>query len=82
MILCRMESSSPGFVAALMAFLHRFGEVMGNVVLGALYFVLVGPVALVARLLSDPLRRRAPRDSAFLAWQPDNETVGAAHRQG
>jgi len=77
-----MESTPPGFLGAVMSFLHRFGEVMGNVVLGALYFVLVGPVALVARILSDPLRRRTPRDSAFLAWQHDNETLGEAHRQG
>jgi hypothetical protein len=76
-----MDGSS-SFTAALLAFFHRFGEVMGSIVLGALYFLLVGPVALVARLATDPLRRRPPRDSAFLAWQKDNETLGAAHRQG
>ena len=76
-----MEGSS-SLTATLLAFFHRFGEVMGSIVLGALYFVLVGPVALIARLASDPLRRRPPRDSAFLAWQKDNETLDAAHRQG
>lgn len=74
--------ASSGFVPSLVAFFHRFGEVMGNVILGALYFALLGPVALVVRLVSDPLRRRAPGGSAFLAWRPDNETPAAARRQG
>lgn len=76
-----MEEPS-SFTTAVLAFFHRFGEVMGSIVLGALYFVLLGPVALVARLTADPLRRRAPRDTAFLAWGKENETLGAAHRQG
>lgn len=76
-----MEQPSGG-LALLLAFLQRFGEVMGGVVLGALYYVLLGPVAIVSRVLSDPLRRRRPTDSAFAAWQKENETVGAAQRQG
>lgn len=76
-----MEGST-SFVSTVLAFFHRFGEVMGGIVLGALYFVLLGPVALVARLATDPLRRRPPRDTAFLDWQKDNETLGAAQRQG
>jgi hypothetical protein len=74
------STSSP--IAALLAFFHRFGEVMGGIVLGLLYFVLVGPVALVARLATDPLRRRRPNESAFVPWQKENETLAAAHRQG
>ena len=66
----------------VMLFLNRFGEVMGNVVLGALYFVLLGPLALIARLVSDPLRTRPPRDSSFLPWEQANETIPSAHRQG
>lgn len=67
---------------SITAFLHRFGEVMGVVVLGAIYFVLLGPVALVARLVADPLRTRRPRGSAFLPWQCENDTLCAARRQG
>jgi hypothetical protein len=66
----------------VLAFFNRFGEVMGNVVLGALYFVLLGPVAVLARLVADPLRVRRPRDSSFLPWEPANENLTAAHRQG
>ena len=68
--------------ASIGAFLHRFGEVMGDLVLGGLYLVLVGPVALVSRLLSDPLRTRRPVDSAFVPWEPANDTIDAARRQG
>ncbi|HEY8514245.1 MAG TPA: hypothetical protein VIS07_01890 [Candidatus Binatia bacterium] len=77
-----MEGSSSPKLAALLAFFHRFGEVMGGIVLGFLYFVLLGPVALVVRLATDPLRRRRPGDTAFVPWQKDNETLAAAHRQG
>ena len=55
---------------------------MGGIVLGVLYYVLVGPVAVLVRLGTDPLRRRPPRDSAFLSWQKDNESLEAAQRQG
>jgi len=68
--------------APVAAFLHRFGEVMGGFVLGFLYFALLGPIALLARAVSDPLRRRRPGDSAFVAWQAGNDTVEAARRQG
>ena len=39
-------------------------------------------LVLTLALATDPLRRRPPRDSAFVEWQEDNETLGAAHRQG
>ena len=51
-------------LSSVVSFLHRFGEVVGNLVLGALYFVLLGPVALVSRFAIDPLRTRRPPDSA------------------
>ena len=50
------------------------------IALGA--FVLLGPVALLSRLLSDPLRTRPPADTAFQPWAKENETVSAAQRQG
>ncbi len=67
---------------AFRSFFARFGEVMGNVVLGVLYFALLGPVAIFSRLLSDPLRRRRPTDSAFLPWGEENESLTQARRQG
>lgn len=66
----------------LIAFLNRFGEVMGQVILLVLYFALLGPIALTLRLFADPLRIRRPRGSAFTRWQRSNETLSAARRQG
>ena len=71
-----------GIWPTIMAFLQRFGEVMGGLVLGGLYLILLGPVAVVSRMMTDPLRMRRPGDSAFLKWEKENETVRAAQRQG
>jgi hypothetical protein len=73
---------SGGPMAKAGAFFGRFGEVMGNLVLGALYFLVLGPVAIFTRLFSDPLRRRRPADSAFLPWSEENETLAQGRRQG
>jgi hypothetical protein len=63
-------------------FLHRFGEVMGGLVLGVLYFLVLGPISLAVRLLTDPLRRRRRSGTAFVDWERLNETLRAARRQG
>ena len=66
----------------IVAFLNRFGEVVGGVVLLLLYFVLLGPLAFGIRLFADPLRLRRPRGSAFTRWERSNDTLAAARRQG
>ena len=63
-------------------FLNRFGEVMGQVVLLVLYFVLLGPIALAVRLFADPLHVRRPHGSSFARWERTNDTLSAARRQG
>ena len=78
-----MESSVLKSVGESIArFLQHFGEVMGNVILALLYFFLLGPVAILYRLASDPLRTRRPSGSAFLPWRKENENMAEAHRQG
>jgi hypothetical protein len=78
-----MESSVLKSVGESIArFLQHFGEVMGNLILALLYFFLLGPVAILYRLASDPLRTRRPSGSAFLPWRKENETIAEAHRQG
>ena len=67
---------------AVVLFLGRFGEVMGRLVLGAVYFLLLGPVAVFVRLFSDPLRRRRPDDSSFLPRPAESDVVREAGRQG
>ena len=63
-------------------FLARFGDVMGRLVLGAVYFLLLGPVAIFLRLVSDPLRRKRPEDSAFLPRVAEADPEREAGRQG
>ncbi|HAC81034.1 MAG: hypothetical protein P8K76_05140 [Candidatus Binatia bacterium] len=69
-------------ISSIKIFLARFGEVMGRLVLGVVYFGLLGPVALFVRLFSDPLRRRRPKDSAFLPRESIHELPRDAGRQG
>ncbi len=76
------ERHKPSVKGMILLFLQRFGEVMGDFVLGALYFLLIGPVAIVSRLLDDPLRRRRPRDGAFVPSAGSGDTLRAARRQG
>jgi len=67
---------------AIVLFLARFGEVMGRLILGAVYFLLLGPVAVFVRLFSDPLRRRRPEDSSFLRRATESDVEREAGRQG
>jgi hypothetical protein len=39
---------------------HAIGKVQARIVFSLFYIVLLGPVALVLRLVSDPLRHRLP----------------------
>ena len=66
---------------ALLHFSERFGSMLSRVLLTVLYFGLLGPFALVYRLVADPLRLRRP-GSNWIGWQSTNETVRAARRQG
>ena len=42
---------------------HAIGKVQARVVFSLLYVVLLGPVAVVVRLVADPLRHRHPAAS-------------------
>ena len=66
------------------AFLHlseRFGNMLSRIFLTLLYFLVLGPFALVYRLVADPLRIGRPKDGNWWAWVSDNETLEAARRQ-
>ena len=68
----------------MQAFLHfteRFGNMLSRVFLTLLYFLVLGPFALVYRLVADPLRLRRPRGGNWWSWDADNETLRAARRQ-
>lgn len=66
---------------ALLQFSERFGSMLSRALLTVLYFVVLGPFALLHRLVADPLHlRRRPRGN-WTAWVADNETLEAARRQ-
>lgn len=61
---------------------QRIGDVQARVILGLLYFLLVGPVALVRRIVADPLGlRRHAGPSYWTARPPADSTIEAARRQ-
>jgi len=66
---------------ALIEFSERFGSMLSRVLLFVLYFVLLGPFALIYRLVADPLHlRRRPRGN-WSTWTASNDTLQAARRQ-
>ncbi len=61
---------------------RSIGNVQARLILSLLYFGLVGPVALVRRLVADPLGlRRAARDSYWNPRPPAEASLDAARRQ-
>jgi len=66
---------------AFLVFSERFGNMLSRVFLTLLYFVVLGPFALVYQRLADPLRLGRPKTTNWLPWVADNETVRAAHKQ-
>ena len=66
---------------ALVAFTERFGSMLSRIFLTLLYFLVLGPFALVYQLAADPLRLKARRDGNWTSWETDNETLAAARRQ-
>lgn len=69
-------------MSALTHFIERFGSMVSRVFLTVLYFVVLGPFALVYQLFADPLhlKQRGSRGN-WTPWTAHNETVSAARRQ-
>ena len=68
------------FFQAFLHFSERFGNMLSRIFLTLLYFLVLGPFALVYRLVADPLHMR-PRDSNWWGWVADNEDLRSARRQ-
>jgi hypothetical protein len=66
---------------ALTHFIERFGSMVSRLFLTVLYFVVLGPFALLYQLFADPLHLKRGRPSNWTAWQADNEDLAAARRQ-
>ncbi len=66
------------------AFLHfseRFGNMLSRTFLTLLYFLVLGPFALIYQLVADPLHLRRQSKGNWWNWQASNETLKAARRQ-
>jgi hypothetical protein len=60
----------------------KIGDVQARLILGLLYFLLVGPIALVRRLMADPLGlRRALRGRHWIPRPPADPSLDAARKQ-
>ena len=66
---------------ALLVFTERFGNMLSRIFLTLLYFLVLGPFAVLYRLFADPLQIRPPKDGNWNTWIATNETLEAARRQ-
>lgn len=64
----------------LLQFFERFGHMLSRALLTVLYFVLLGPFAILYQLFADPLHLKK-RPSNWDTWVEDNSTLAAARRQ-
>ena len=65
----------------LIQFTERFGSMLSRVLLFVLYFGLLGPFAIVYRLVADPLHLKRQKHGNWTGWVASNETLKAARRQ-
>ncbi len=66
---------------ALVQFSERFGNMLSRTLLTVLYFVALGPFAIVYRMVADPLHLKRRPSGNWTAWEADNESLAAARRQ-
>ena len=66
---------------ALMQFTERFGNMISRTFLMVLYFVVLGPFAIVYRVVADPLHIGRRKNGNWTTWEARNETLAAARRQ-
>jgi len=66
---------------ALLKFSERFGSMLSRALLTLLYFLLLGPFALLYQLFADPLHLKRRPAGNWSTWDSRNETLAAARRQ-
>lgn len=66
---------------AFIEFTERFGNMMSRTLLTVLYFLVLGPFAIVYQMVTDPLHLKKRPNGNWTAWQATNETLSAARRQ-
>ncbi len=66
---------------ALIEFTEHFGSMLSRTLLTVLYFVALGPFALLYQLFADPLHLRRRPAGNWTGWVARSETVDAARHQ-
>ena len=67
---------------SLTQFTERFGSMLSRALLSGLYYLVLGPVALVYQRVADPLRLKRPNGgSNWTDWTGANDTLSRARRQ-
>jgi hypothetical protein len=66
---------------AFLEFSERFGNMLSRTLLTLLYFGLLGPFALLYRIVADPLHIRRRQNGNWSTWQSGNDTLAAARKQ-
>ena len=75
------SQSRPGPMAVLLRFSERFGSMLSRVLLTVLYFGVLGPFAILYRLVADPLHLRRRKQGNWTTWVSRNDTLRLARRQ-
>lgn len=67
---------------SLIQFTQRFGSMLSSSLLSGLYYLVLGPVALVYQRVADPLRLKRPEGGTnWSNWTGTNDTLSRARRQ-
>ena len=66
---------------AFIQFSERFGSMLSRILLTVLYYLVLGPFALVYQRVADPLHLRKRRSGNWTAWDNRNNSLRAARRQ-
>lgn len=66
---------------ALLHFSEQFGSMLSRVLLTLLYFLVLGPFALLYQWVADPLHLRRRKQGNWTTWRTTNDTLRLARRQ-
>ncbi|TAJ23617.1 MAG: hypothetical protein EPO68_02665 [Planctomycetota bacterium] len=66
---------------SLLEYSERFGSMVSRIFLTLLYYVVLGPFALLYQLFADPLHLKRRPQGNWSGWEPRNETVAQARHQ-
>jgi hypothetical protein len=66
---------------SLLEYSERFGSMVSRIFLTLLYYLVLGPFALLYQLFADPLHIKRRPQGNWSTWVATNETVARARRQ-